>query len=59
MEYFAGGSLKDLIKLFASKNQSLSLEYARVILKELVLAVQEIHSEGLVHRHIKCINKHP
>lgn len=56
MEYFAGGSLKDLIKLFKQSNQTLSIEYVRVILKELVLGVQEIHQEGLVHRHIKSAN---
>ncbi|KAM3136419.1 hypothetical protein pb186bvf_011554 [Paramecium bursaria] len=56
MEFFAGGSLKDLIKLFVQKQQTLTNEEIQVILKELLLGVQEIHQENLVHRHIKSAN---
>ncbi|CAD8122239.1 unnamed protein product [Paramecium sonneborni] len=56
MEYFAGGSLKDLIHLFKINKQTLEIQYVQVIIRELLLGVQEIHQEGLVHRHIKSAN---
>ncbi|CAD8155372.1 unnamed protein product [Paramecium pentaurelia] len=56
MEYFAGGSLKDLIHLFKINKQTLETQYVQVIIRELLLGVQEIHQEGLVHRHIKSAN---
>jgi serine/threonine protein kinase len=54
MEYFAGGSINDILQLI----RSLDYEVIKVILKEIVVGVTEIHSHNQVHRHIKCSKIH-
>ena len=50
MEYFTGGSLKDVIAKGLSPRQALSL------LAQAAAALAEIHSLGIVHRDVKPAN---
>ena len=49
MEYVAGGSLKDILKVRGSLQEL----YIAIILRELLLALQFLHSLGQLHRDIK------
>jgi len=52
MEYVAGGSLKDILRVRGSFQEL----YIAIILRELLLAVQFLHSQGKLHRDIKAAN---
>ena len=54
MEYVGGGSLKDAIR---RRGGSLGSEvYIAIVLREILLGVNFLHSNGKIHRDIKCAN---
>ena len=52
MEYVAGGSLKDILKVRGSLQEL----YIAIVMRELLLALQFLHSQGQIHRDIKAAN---
>lgn len=53
MEYVGGGSVKDAIRRC---NGSLREVFIAIILREVLLGVDFLHSRGKIHRDIKCAN---
>ena len=54
MEYVGGGSLKDAIR---RRGGCLGSEvYIAIVLREILLGVNFLHSNGKIHRDIKCAN---
>jgi serine/threonine protein kinase len=51
MEYMAGGSVADIIE-----QQPLPEEACAVVIRGLLLGLDYLHSEGKIHRDIKCAN---
>ncbi len=56
MEFAAGGDLADLIEKTRLKGTRLSQEQVVGWLAQLVSALREIHSHGMLHRDIKTAN---
>ena len=54
-EYVGGGSVKDVLRLRASKSLDCEI-YIAIILREMLLGVRFLHSLGKIHRDIKCAN---
>ena len=54
-EYVGGGSVKDVLRLRASKSLDSEI-YIAIILREMLLGVRFLHSLGKIHRDIKCAN---
>lgn len=52
MEYVAGGSLKDILKVRGCLQEL----YIAIVMRELLLALQFLHSQGQIHRDIKAAN---
>lgn len=55
MEYVAGGSLKDILRVRGSFQEL----YIAIILRELLLALQFLHNQGKLHRDIKGRARQP
>ena len=55
MEYFKEGTLIDLIKNHHD-SKPLSEDIAKLILRQLAEALQELHSQNIIHRDIKLNN---
>ncbi|CAI2383463.1 unnamed protein product [Moneuplotes crassus] len=53
MEYISGGELK---KCIAKRGSPFSEEVAKKIMKILILAIEHMHSQNLVHRDLKLEN---
>jgi len=51
LEYVGGGTLQDLLD--RAPNSRLPLKQAQSFFRDLILCLQYIHSEGIVHRDIK------
>lgn len=51
-EYMRGGTVRDLL----SKHTRLGESYVRVIMRELLLALQYLHSKNIVHRDVRPDN---
>jgi serine/threonine protein kinase len=51
-DYCGGGDMRDLIQ----KKGKLSEADARVYLAQMILAVEELHKNGIIHRDIKPDN---
>ncbi|KAH3688327.1 hypothetical protein WICPIJ_000692 [Wickerhamomyces pijperi] len=51
MDYCAGGSLRTLLR-----PGSLEEKYIGVVVRELLIALQAIHKQGVIHRDIKAAN---
>lgn len=54
-EYVGGGSVKDVLRLRASKSLDSEI-YISIILREVLLGIRFLHSLGKIHRDIKCAN---
>ena len=53
MEYVGGGSVKDAIKRCGG---SLKEVFIAILIREVLLGVDFLHSRGKIHRDIKCAN---
>lgn len=51
-EYLSGGTLRRLIRKFGALNEALAARYTR----HMLLALEYLHSEGVVHCDVKCSN---
>ena len=51
-DYCPGGDLRSLI----NKTKGLKEDEARIYMAEIILAVEEIHRNGIIHRDIKLDN---
>ena len=54
-EYVGGGSVKDVLRLRASKSLDSEI-YISIILREVLLGIRFLHNLGKIHRDIKCAN---
>ena len=53
-DYYPGGDMRTIIN--QQPNQRLTEDHARIYLAELILAIEEVHRNGIVHRDIKPEN---
>ena len=53
-DYYPGGDMRSVIN--QQRKNRLSEEHARLYLAELILAIEEVHRNGIVHRDIKPEN---
>lgn len=56
MEYVTGGSLREYLRSLQSSNQTMDIEEAVVLIKQLASALHYAHNQGMVHRDVKPDN---
>ena len=52
MEYLAGGSVADILKIRGQLQEI----YIQIIMRELLHALSYLHSKNVIHRDIKAAN---
>ena len=52
MEYLAGGSVADILKIRGQLQEI----YVQIIIRELLYALSYLHSQNKIHRDIKAAN---
>jgi len=53
MEYAQGGNLKDLIRDRLQAQKPFSEEEAATIMRNILLGIQYLHNNGIVHQHLR------
>jgi len=52
LEYVEGGSLFDIVKAFGPRSEKVVVKY----MKQILLGLEYLHNQGVVHRDIKGAN---
>ncbi len=52
MEYVGGGSVKDIVK----RRGPLQEVYIAIIMREIILGIEYLHSKNKIHRDVKSAN---
>jgi serine/threonine-protein kinase 24/25/MST4 len=52
MEYLAGGSMLDVLKSYNNDGTGLEEKYIAIIIREVLLSLDYLHSMGLIHRYV-------
>lgn len=52
LEYVAGGSISDLLRVYGAFEEPLT----RNFLRQALCGVQYLHAQDIIHRDIKCAN---
>jgi serine/threonine-protein kinase 24/25/MST4 len=56
MEYLAGGSMLDVLKSYNNDGTGLEEKYIAIIIREVLLSLDYLHSMGLIHRYVSIEN---
>lgn len=56
MEYIAGTDLEELLDRYATKHESVPVDRAIAIIRQVAIGLEAVHALGLIHRDIKPSN---